>query len=175
MRPPQFSRLFRGWPQRSPVDIRAHDPERSTRSSPCPHISASWGMLSRSTGWHLHPANGARPGLTTQVRGLMPRNVSPSEPPTNKMITTTTTRRKTAGSATNAVRKDIHGQAAIILSTEGLGNVLQVFIETSPYMLAHGWIIFLNHMWTPCTFFLWINPHTPTFPTSPVFRSRSLK
>ena len=66
-----FPLLRCGWPQRSPVDIEAHGLERSTRSSPRPHISASWDMSSQCQGQHLHPASSAHPGLTTQVCGLM--------------------------------------------------------------------------------------------------------
>ena len=68
---PDFPLLRCGWPQRSPVDIEAHGLERSTRSSPRPHISASWDMSSQCQGQHLHPASSAHPGLTTQVCGLM--------------------------------------------------------------------------------------------------------
>ena len=68
---PDLPLLHCGWPQRSPVDIKAHDLERSTRSSPRPHISASWGMSSQCQGQHLHPASSAHPGLTTQGCGLM--------------------------------------------------------------------------------------------------------
>ena len=79
MRPPRFSILYGGWPQ-GKCTAQAHDLGLRACFPPCPHISASWGMSSPNKGRHLHPANSAHQGLTTQVCGLMPHLKSPPNP-----------------------------------------------------------------------------------------------